>query len=391
MRAVFIDGPHKLRIADVPVPTPGPRDVLTRVKSVGICGTDHAIYTGATSFLETGLITYPMRPGHEWSGIVEAVGEEVTAFKPGDRVVGDTSVSCGECAFCMSGQYNICQYTRCVGTVNTWDGAYADYMLMPARHMYKIPDGLSLEEAALVEPAATALYTVQRAYVKAGDTVVVHGTGAIGLVAVQCAKIAGAARVILTGRTDGKLAVGKQLGADVVLNTRKCDVTAEILGLTGGLGAHAVLEASGSIDALEGSVHQVRPGGAISVVGIYEKRMNNVDIDRFVFYNITLNGVNGSPNQFGPTIGTDGCRADLRGADDYTPFPAGTSGSSYGSDGHRPLSVENPAGSRVEPTRAAWITSQPLWTAAKITPRAFDWESYAGISLCNSASAIYAL
>jgi 2-desacetyl-2-hydroxyethyl bacteriochlorophyllide A dehydrogenase len=302
MKAVEFVGPRQAAMRDVPVPEVGPADVLTRVARVGVCGTDHSIFTGASSFLRTGQIRYPMRPGHEWSGVVEAVGARVTDFKPGDRVVGDTCVSCGECADCVAGHYNVCGAMRCVGTVNTWDGAYAEFMLMPARHMFHIPDGVSLDEASLVEPAATAMYTVARGEVKPGHHVVVHGTGAIGLFAAQGAKAAGAARVILTGRTDAKLDLGLRLGADAALNARKVDVTAEILRLTGGRGADAVLEASGNIEALAASVRQVRAGGVIVAAGIYEKVLPDLEIDRLVFFDITLRGLSGSLNQYRPTM-----------------------------------------------------------------------------------------
>jgi len=129
----------------------GPRDVLTKVKYCGVCGTDVSIYTGETNLVKNGLIKYPVRIGHEWSGIVESVGSGVIEFKAGDRVVGDTVVACGECKACLGGNYMLCPDLRCVGTVNAWDGGFAEYTVFPARHIFRIPDNIALDEAALIE------------------------------------------------------------------------------------------------------------------------------------------------------------------------------------------------------------------------------------------------
>ena len=302
MKAARIVSPYAVRVVEEAEPEVGPDDVLASVAYVGICGTDYSIYSGESSFLRTGQIRYPMRPGHEWSGVVYKVGAAVTDFKPGDRVVGDTSVSCGRCAFCMSGKFNLCPSTRCVGTVNTWDGAYAERMIMPSRHMYKVPDALALDEAALVEPAATALHAVRMGKVAPGDTVVVHGTGTIGLFAVQFAKACGASKVILTGVTDAKLSFGLRLGADIAIHAIKENVTETVLAHTEGLGADCVIEASGSLAAIAQVVLQAKPGATVSVVGIYEHPLERLDIDQLVFRQISLQGVNGSPGMFRPAM-----------------------------------------------------------------------------------------
>lgn len=302
MKAATIVGPGAIRVADEPVPEIGPKEVLTRVKYAGICGTDFSIYNGSSPFLATGQIKYPVRPGHEWSGIVAAVGAEVRDFKPGDAVTGDNVVSCGECAYCMSGHYNVCGNVRCVGTVNTWDGAFAEYMIMPARHMFAIPQGLSLEAAAFAEPAAIALYAARHGRIGPGDTVVVHGTGTIGLLALQFAKAAGAACVILTGLSDSKLEIGRRVGADIPINVSNANATERILAATGGKGADTVIEASGATSALEASVYQTRPGGVISVIGSYEHKSANFDFNKLVLHDITIKGLSGGPGEFTPAM-----------------------------------------------------------------------------------------
>jgi L-iditol 2-dehydrogenase len=199
MRALKITGKNQIGIYEVDMPEVGPNDVLTKVKYCGICGTDVAIYSGETNLVKSGLIKYPVRPGHEWSGIVEAVGREVKDIKPGDRVVGDTAVSCGFCKACLSGNYMLCGNLRCVGTINSWDGGFADYTLFPARHVYKIPDNIGLDEAAMIEPAALGMNALQKSGFKPGQTVLVIGTGAIGLLSATLANACGASKVILAG------------------------------------------------------------------------------------------------------------------------------------------------------------------------------------------------
>lgn len=295
MKAARLMGPAQLEIIDIEKPIPGDREVLIKVKSVGICGTDYSIYSGESSFVKNGMIKFPMTLGHEWSGVVEEVGAKVQNIKTGDRVVGDAGVSCGVCYDCLCGRYICCRNLRAVGTINTWDGAYAEYLVMPERHTYKIPDGVTFEEAALVEPAATALYSVERGEVKPGDIVLVIGTGPIGLAAVQLAKVAGASCVILAGRKDFKLEIGKKMGADVTVNITKEDLAQKVMEITDGLGTHVIIEASGSLDALRDSTKLIRSRGIISLVAFYENALNGFEVDNFIFKDAKIVAVSGSP------------------------------------------------------------------------------------------------
>lgn len=295
MKVARLLGPNQIKFMDMEKPAVGDGDVLVRVKNVGVCGTDHSIYTGESSFVKNGMVKFPMTLGHEWSGVIEEAGKHVKNLKLSDRVVGDAAVSCGICYECLCGRYISCENIRCVGTVNAWDGAYAEYILMPERHAYKIPEGVSFEDAALVEPAATALYSVKRAAVKPGDIVVVHGTGPIGLAAAQLAKVAGAACVILSGRKEFKLNVGKIMGADVTVNIMNEDLEEKVMEITRGKGAHAIIEASGSVEALLQSYRMVRAGGIISVVAFYDRNLDKFDIDSFVLKDASMISVAGSP------------------------------------------------------------------------------------------------
>jgi 2-desacetyl-2-hydroxyethyl bacteriochlorophyllide A dehydrogenase len=294
MKVARLHGIKDMRMEEMPIPTPGPNDVVCKVKRCGVCGTDYAIYSGETSFWQQGWIHVPMTLGHEWSGEVAEVGSMVKQFKVGDRVAGDTCVSCGECYNCLVGNYYRCKNNHSVGTVNAWDGGYAEYVLFPSRHLLHLPDNVSYDQGAMVEPAATALYAVKRAEVGIGDSVLVIGTGPIGLLAAKQAKISGAAKVIVAGRKEFKLTMAKKLGADVVVSTTKEKLANVVYREAGREGVDRVIEASGSIEMLKEGINLVRASGTISSVAFYEKNANDLNIDRLVLNNISFHGVGGS-------------------------------------------------------------------------------------------------
>ena len=153
MKVLYADGYGKARIVPVPVPDTLPGTVLVKVAYCGICGTDQDLFSSDCSFVENGQVTYPLRLGHEWSGVVEAVGDGVTEFAKGDRVVGDNAVTCGTCDACLKGDFAHCHHMLNVGTIDpVYDGAFCEYYRIPAHHLHKIPDGISLKAASLAEP-----------------------------------------------------------------------------------------------------------------------------------------------------------------------------------------------------------------------------------------------
>jgi len=294
MKAARIFGPGDMRVVEMPIPELRSHDVLCKVVRSGICGTDYAIYSGEFSFVRSGAIKFPMTPGHEWSGVVAQAGAEVTRLKPGDRVVGDTAVSCGACNKCLLGAYYDCDDIHSVGTVNTWDGAYAEYIVMPDRHLFPLPESVSFDNGALVEPAATALSAVVKAEVKLGDTVLVHGSGPIGIMAGKLAKLSGAAKVVITGRKDSKLKAALALGIDAAVNTTREPWAEAVRGHAGAYGVDRVIEASGSTELLKESFALVKQGGVVSAVAFYERPVEVLDVDRLVFGNLALRGSAGS-------------------------------------------------------------------------------------------------
>ena len=299
MKAAKIFGPGDIKIVDVPVPALGAHDVLCRVVRAGVCGTDYAIYTGELSFVKSGLVKYPLTPGHEWSGTVKQVGPEVENFRPGDRVVGDTCVACGNCFSCGTGNVYRCKKLRAVGTVNAWDGAYAEYIMMPERHLFHLPDNVSLDNGAQVEPAATALYAVTVAGVKIADTVLVLGSGPIGIMAAKLAKLTGAAQVIIAGRKDSKLKTALALGADAAINTTRENLAEKAREYAGEYGIDRIIEASGSTELFKEALQLIKPGGVMACVAFYDRPVDGFDIDRLVILNdVTIRAVAGSQGMY---------------------------------------------------------------------------------------------
>ncbi|MBO5295527.1 MAG: zinc-binding dehydrogenase [Clostridia bacterium] len=256
--------------------------LVIKVKRTGVCATDHSIYTGESSFIRSGEIKFPCRFGHEYSGVVEAVGPEVKNFKPGDRVYTENFVSCGICDACRRKDYMSCSTILSVGTVNCWDGCYAEYMQMPERHVYRLPDELSLDEGALIEPASISYDAFKGVTLSEKDTVVVYGSGAIGMIAAWLAKYYGAGQVIVVGRNTEKLERALLIGADSFINNKEVDATAKIMELTAGKGANLIVETSGAVQALRDSLNALAKYGRISIVSFYEHNLDDIPIDPLV-------------------------------------------------------------------------------------------------------------
>lgn len=283
MKAITVYGPYDARMEEVPKPEATGDMVVVKVCRTGVCATDKSIYTGESSFVRSGEIKYPVRFGHEWAGIVESVGPDVKQLKPGDRVYSENFVTCGKCDACRAGDYMNCPSLWSVGTVNAWDGCYAEYMQMPERHVYRLPDELSMDEGALIEPASIAYDAFRGVNLTNQDTAVIFGTGAIGMISVWLAKYYGAGRVILVGRSDDKLKTSFDIGADYVINGRTEDAIAKIKELSlGGKGANFVVETSGNPSALNDSLACAARYARISVVGFYERNLDNFPIDPLV-------------------------------------------------------------------------------------------------------------
>ncbi len=271
MQALVVVEPNRLEIREVPVPVPGPNEVLARVRAVSICGTDaHLIRGDYPGFWPPG---FPFIPGHEWAGEVVALGSgaERFGFAPGDRVAGTSHDACGVCQKCVEGRYNLCENYGKPGLHRQYghnvQGADATYVVHGVKCVFPLPEGLSFDEGALIDPASIALHVANRGAIAPGDTVAITGAGAIGLLAGDAARIRGAARVIVVERNPLRLAKATALGFEVV-DTAAGDPVGAVRSLTGGFGADVVLECAGVPATVEWALEMLRRGGRCAAVGI---------------------------------------------------------------------------------------------------------------------------
>ena len=293
MKVFIVQGEKRADYFDLPVPEIKDNEVLCKVAYNGICGTDLSIYTGESSFVKNGQITYPVRIGHEWSGTVAKIGSSVGKFAVGDRVVGDNAVGCGKCEHCLNGDFRKCRDLRSVGTINAWDGAFAEYIVMPERSLYKLPDDISLKSGCLIEPMTVAYSGIADCDINGKTQVAVIGCGSIGLASIPVVKAMGCDNVTFIGRNDDKLAVAKKLGAKEIINIRKDDYAAAVGRITGGRGFDVVIEASGAVEAVETCVAGAADRGTIVLLGFFEKPIETFEINSFVTKALTVKGISG--------------------------------------------------------------------------------------------------
>jgi threonine dehydrogenase-like Zn-dependent dehydrogenase len=273
--------------------------VLVRTAAVGICATDLELFDGRMPYIRQGLTRLPLTPGHEWSGIVEEAGTDVDNVRPGDAVVGDISVGCGQCHACLCGAYHLCERRTELGVIGE-DGAFAQFLRTRARHVYPVPAGLSLEEAAFAEPAATCLNGLRRTGIGPGDRAAVFGDGVIGFLTAQMCRCMGASDVVLIARSMDHAAVARELGVALV-DSSKADIQAEVPRILHGR-PEVVSECSGSPEALNDAIHLTAPGGRLNVLSITGSPSLTADIDYLVTRDLTMVGSLASPNAFAPAL-----------------------------------------------------------------------------------------
>lgn len=256
---------NQMEIREIPVPTPGPKDVLVRLEYVGVCGSDvHYFHDGRCGDF---VVEGEFMLGHECAGVVEQLGEEVTSLKVGDRVALEPGVPCGHCEFCKSGKYNLCPDVQFLATPPV-QGCYENYIAFPADMCFKLPDNMTTKQGALVEPFSVGLHAAFQGQVKMGDQVVILGAGCIGLMTLLACKANGAADVTVVDVVPKRLEYAMKLGATRVINGKETDVLKEIDALTGGMGVEKVFETAGSPITIAQTPYLVKMGGTIVLVGI---------------------------------------------------------------------------------------------------------------------------
>ncbi len=271
MEALVVLEPNHFEIQQVPVPTPGPNEVLARVRAVSICGTDaHLIRGDYPGFWPP---AFPFIPGHEWAGEIVALGPGAGGYgwAVGDRVAGTSHDACGVCQKCVEGRYNLCENYGRPGLHKQYghnvQGADATYVVQGVKTIFRLPDGLSFEEGAIIDPASIGLHVAVRGGVRPGDTVVVTGGGAIGLLAGDSARALGAGRVIVVEKNPGRLARAAELGFEIV-DPAAGDPVAIVRDRTAGLGVDVVLECAGVPVTVNWALGMLRRGGRCAAVGI---------------------------------------------------------------------------------------------------------------------------
>lgn len=290
MKAVVFEKDRVLRVQMRETPACQADEALVKVHSLGVCGTDLAIFQGYHNH----RVRYPMIPGHEWSGEVIRVGEAVTAFRAGDRVVGEVTLPCGTCKICKQGKYNICP-KRVENGVFGRDGAGAEYMAVPASNLHRIPDHLSFDEACLIEPTAVAFRGVDRARVTPHDHVAVFGAGPIGLLAVSVAKSFGAKTITSIDLRENRLRKAVELGATHTIDISQENGFEKAREITNGDLFNVIIEASGSMAALKTVFEVPAQGARISMIGTFHGQPT-IDGNAVVRKDLEVYGSVASPN-----------------------------------------------------------------------------------------------
>jgi L-iditol 2-dehydrogenase len=299
MKAAVLRGVYDLRLEELPDSRPANNEVLIRVRAAGICGTDVHMWEGTNT-----EGTFPFIPGHEWAGEVVEVGEEVKTLSVGDRVVAEVPIKCRVCPNCKDGMDpNMCPDFELYGFSWEYPGGMAEYTTSKEERLFKIPDNVSYEEAALVEPLSVAYHGVWGSGGGAAphDRVVVFGAGPIGLFAMLTCKASGAPVVVVEPQLFRRQ-MAQNLGAEVVIDPSTGDVVEQVLDHTDGRGATLVLECSGSNGALETTIDVVAKQGRIVLIGQSAGRKIPIEIGQTIFQGATIVGSSGSPYFFPKTL-----------------------------------------------------------------------------------------
>jgi L-iditol 2-dehydrogenase len=272
--AAVLTALNTLEMKEISMPTPKAGEVMVKLQAVGVCGSDVHYYQHGR--IGDFIVKFPFILGHECAGIVTEVGEGVTHLKAGDHVCLEPGVPCGKCEFCLSGHYNLCPDVQFLATP-PYDGCLMNYIAYPAEWAFKIPDHMSYEEGALVEPLAIGINAAKTGGVSLGQSVLIYGAGCIGLMSLLAAKAYGATTIFVADVLDKRLQTAQKLGA-IPLNSTKVNVTEEIMKATGSKGVDAVLDCAGVSATVTGSIKTCKAGGSIVVVGMAADTLDGIPL-----------------------------------------------------------------------------------------------------------------
>lgn len=297
MKAAVWTGINQIEIQEVPTPEPGPGEVLVKVHSAGVCRTDLDVVSGRFKYGRP-----PHILGHEIAGEVAAVGAGVTHRKPGERVVIETSIGCGECPECKQGDRHLCSRMEEIGTA-PHQGGYAQYVKAPEENLVLIPDNVSFDEAGIVESVVCPIGGLMRLGVRFGETVLVYGVGPAGIAFIQGAKAMGAGKIIAVARNQERLERAGRMGADLLICSRTEDILQKVLEYTDGRGADLVCEAAGSGSTTRSAFECVKRAGRVLLYGLpaeeQAREFSSLDI---IMKQLEVYGILGNPHVWEPLL-----------------------------------------------------------------------------------------
>ncbi|KAH7704745.1 hypothetical protein AAVH_28066 [Aphelenchoides avenae] len=307
MDAVVCYGPKDYRVEKVPIPKPGKNELLMRVEACGICTSDCKCWQGAPYFWdpkhEKPVVSVPVIPGHEFFGYVEELGDgagEHFGLKVGDRIIPENLLPCRKCRFCNMGQYGMCEPHDIYGF--QVDGAFAKYMLVPERsNVYKIPESLSLENCAIIEPLSGAVHCVNRGDIQLSDTVVIAGAGPLGLLMCQVARLKTPKKLIMIDLIDERLELAKKYGADVGINPKKEDPVKAVKNLTNGIGCDVYIEVTGAVEGVKQGLAMISRLGRFVEFSIFGDEVST-DWSPIGRNEINIRGSHAGPYCYPPAI-----------------------------------------------------------------------------------------
>ena len=289
MKSMVLTGLNRIEIADKPIPElKNPDDVLIRIKSVGVCGSDIHYYS--TGNIGSQVVHFPFTLGHEGAGVIEKAGNAVKKLKPGDRVAIDPAMPCYNCDQCKTGRYHTCRNLKFLGCPGQSEGCLSEFIVMPSASCFPIPENMTLDQAALSEPLAIGLYAVRSAGSLAGKSVAILGTGPIGISVMLSAIAHGVEKVYMTDKIDERLALASEMGAQWTGNAEKSDIVREILREEPQQ-IDLVFECCGQQEAADQAIQLLKPGGRLMIIGIPSFRRWNFDVDNLRRKEISIQNV----------------------------------------------------------------------------------------------------
>ena len=293
MKAVRIEGPGEIHLVNTPVPDVPEGFARIRVKACAICATDLEAISGRIA------ANYPLVPGHEWSGIVEAVGSEEDEVWIGKRVVGSNDVVCLKCEACRSGNWRYCKNFEEIGFKR--NGAYAEYVIVPVYGLCELPENISFEEGALNEPLGVALGTMEKTGAKIGDTCLIMGAGSIGLCMLNVCKAMGLRKIVIAARSSGRLKIAEELGAYRTIAMSEQDILAEMQKIHPG-GTDVIIDCTGIEECINMSFKLARKGGTVALAGYGRGKVMSIRIDDIHINNLRVIGAGNNWNQTGKAV-----------------------------------------------------------------------------------------